>query len=172
MASIVRIAEDFYPKVINNMTVGGVQQIQLKTKVMEVSRTKLRQAGFDWQWHALIGNTSVGIVQSSSGLLNPAGITNLKDTVNFGIVDGNNAFYGYIDALRRNDLVKILAEPTVDDGQRPRGIVQFGRAIRHPGAAEPRNGFDRVQELRHASRLRSDRAGQRRHPPGSSAVGE
>jgi pilus assembly protein CpaC len=111
VASIVRIAEDFYPKVINNMTVGGVQQILLKTKVMEVSRTKLRQAGFDWQWHALIGNTSVGIVQSSSELLNPAGVSNLTDTVNFGIVDGSNAFYGYLDALRRNDLVKILAEP-------------------------------------------------------------
>ena len=111
VASIVRIAEDFYPKVVNNMTVGGVQQILLKTKVMEVSRTKLRQAGFDWQWQAIIGNTSVGVVQSSSGLLSPSGITNLKDSVNFGIVDGNNSFYGYIDALRRNDLVKILAEP-------------------------------------------------------------
>ena len=48
--SIVRIAEDYYPKVVNNMTVGGVQQILLKTKVMEVSRTKLRQVGFDWAY--------------------------------------------------------------------------------------------------------------------------
>ena len=36
------------PKVINNMTVGGVQQVLLHVKVMEVSRTKLRQLGFDW----------------------------------------------------------------------------------------------------------------------------
>jgi len=45
---IVRIAEEFYPKVINAITVGGVQQVVLHVKVMEVSRTKLRNLGFDW----------------------------------------------------------------------------------------------------------------------------
>ena len=45
---IVRIAEEYYPKVINNMTVGGVQTVLLHVKVMEVSRTKLRRLGFDW----------------------------------------------------------------------------------------------------------------------------
>ncbi len=63
--SIVRIAEDYYPNVVNNLTIGGVQQILLKTKVMEVSRTKLRQAGFDWAY--LDGEDFV--VQSVSGLL-------------------------------------------------------------------------------------------------------
>ena len=29
----------------------------------------------------------------------------------FGVVDGNRAFYGFIDALRQNDLIKVLAEP-------------------------------------------------------------
>ena len=43
---IIRIAEEYYPKVINNMTVGGVQQVLLHVKVMEVSRTKLRELGF------------------------------------------------------------------------------------------------------------------------------
>ena len=45
---IMRLAEDYAPKVINNINVGGVQQILLKVKVMEVSRTKLRQLGVDW----------------------------------------------------------------------------------------------------------------------------
>jgi pilus assembly protein CpaC len=105
--SIVRIAEDYYANVVNNLTVGGVQQILLKTKVMEVSRTKLRQAGFDWSY--LDGPDFV--VQSVSGLLTGAGIPTGGDTVRFGIVDGNRAFFGYIDALRQNDLIKILAEP-------------------------------------------------------------
>jgi pilus assembly protein CpaC len=114
VSSIVRIAEDFYPKVVNNMTIAGVQQILLKTKVMEVSRTKLRQAGFDWSWSSLIGGKS-SVVQSVSGLLgqNDKGVmvpTGL-DTVRFGVVDGSSAFFGYIDALRRNDMIKILAEP-------------------------------------------------------------
>ncbi|MHB8973485.1 MAG: type II and III secretion system protein family protein [Pirellulaceae bacterium] len=111
VGSIVRIAEDYYPKVVNNMTVAGVQQILLKTKVMEVSRTKLRQVGFDWDWSAVLGQTSVSVVQSVGGLVNGAGIPTGLDTVRFGIVDGNSAFFGYIDALRRNDMIKILAEP-------------------------------------------------------------
>ena len=45
---IIQIAEQYYPKVINNMSVGGVQQVLLHVKVMEVSRTKLRQLGVDW----------------------------------------------------------------------------------------------------------------------------
>jgi len=41
VSPILRLAEDYAPKVVNNITVGGVQQILLKVKVMEVSRTKL-----------------------------------------------------------------------------------------------------------------------------------
>jgi pilus assembly protein CpaC len=112
--SIIRMAEDYYPNVINNLTIGGVQQILLKTKVMEVSRTKLRRAGFDWAY--LDGGDFV--VQSVSGLIAPqqgpaAFATATSDTVRFGIVDGNRAFYGFIDALRRNQLLKVLAEPTL-----------------------------------------------------------
>jgi pilus assembly protein CpaC len=110
VVSIMQIAQDYYPKVVNNMTVAGVQQILLKTKVMEVSRTKLRQAGFDWSWNALIAGQN-SVVQSVGGLVNSAGVPTNIDTVRFGIVDGNGAFWGYIDALRRNDLIKILAEP-------------------------------------------------------------
>jgi pilus assembly protein CpaC len=36
---IIRIAEEYYPKVINNMNVGGCQQVLLRVRVMEVSRT-------------------------------------------------------------------------------------------------------------------------------------
>jgi pilus assembly protein CpaC len=56
------------------------------------------------------------VIQSVSGLLaggaNPAAaVATGADTVRFGIVDGNTAFYGFIDALRQNDLIKVLAEP-------------------------------------------------------------
>jgi len=109
--SIVRIAEDYYPKVVNNMTIGGVQQILLKTKVMEVSRTKLRRAGFDWMFL----NNEVSVIQSVSGLLVGGGtaasaVATGGDTVRFGIV-GDSSFSGFIDALRQNDLIKVLAEP-------------------------------------------------------------
>ncbi len=110
--SIVRIAEDYYPSVINNLTIGGVQQILLKTKVMEVSRTKMRQIGFDWAY----SNGDDFIFQSVSGLLAGGSgmgqvIATGGETVRFGLVDGNKAFYGFIDALRQNNLIKVLAEP-------------------------------------------------------------
>jgi pilus assembly protein CpaC len=45
--SIIRVAQDYFPQVINDMTVGGVHKVLLHVKVMEVSRTKLRSLGFD-----------------------------------------------------------------------------------------------------------------------------
>src|SRR3972149_5682671 len=53
---IMRLAEDYAPKVINNINVGGVQQILLKVKVLEISRTKLRRMGVDFAH--LAGNGS------------------------------------------------------------------------------------------------------------------
>src|SRR3954463_7708735 len=50
VSPIMQLAADYSPKVINNIQVGGVQQVLLKVKVMEVSRTKLRQLGVDWAW--------------------------------------------------------------------------------------------------------------------------
>lgn len=107
---ITRIAQDYFPQIVNNLTVGGVQKVLLHVKVMEVSRTKLRTLGFDW---AEINGQSF-ITQGVSGLLNGVGqVTGGPSTVRFGIVDGNNQFYGFLEALRTNDLAKLLAEPTL-----------------------------------------------------------
>jgi pilus assembly protein CpaC len=74
---IVRIAEEYYPKVINNMTVGGVQTVLLHVRVMEVSRTKLRQLGFDWA--KITGGNTVasgvsGMLQSPTSPSLPTGV--------------------------------------------------------------------------------------------------
>ncbi len=45
---IIDIAKEFYPNVINQMEVGGDQEIQLKVRVVEIDRTKLRQLGFNF----------------------------------------------------------------------------------------------------------------------------
>ena len=115
VSRIVRMAEDYYPNVINNITIGGVQQILLHVKLMEVSRTKLRQLGFDWA--NFNGNDSV--VQSVAGLISRADVaagtaTSAQgETIAFGIVNNANSFFGFIDALRQYNLVKVLAEPTL-----------------------------------------------------------
>lgn len=113
-SKIIQFAQVYYPKVLNNITVGGVQQVKLHVKVMEVSRTKLRAMGFDFG----VTNGNDFLVSSISGLISPASAAagaaaGAGDTVRFGIVDGNNKFFGFLEALRKDNLMKILAEPTV-----------------------------------------------------------
>ncbi|MHC2065938.1 type II and III secretion system protein family protein [Bremerella sp. T1] len=116
ISRIVQMAEDYYPKVINNITVGGVQQVMLKVKLYEVSRTKLRTMGFDWA--AFSGNDF--IVQSVSGIISSAATgggsiaSNGADTVTFGIMGDNSSFFGFVEALRQNNLAKLLSEPTIN----------------------------------------------------------
>ncbi len=116
---IIRIAEEYYPKVINNMTVGGVQQVLLHVKVMEVSRTKLRRLGFDFAKQTGSNVVASGVagllatsVDTTAGMV-PGVQGNPFNTFAFGIVNGNNAFYGFLDALRQDNLLKILSDPTL-----------------------------------------------------------
>ena len=119
VSRIVRMAEDYYPKIINNISVGGVQQVLLHVRVLEVSRSKLRNMGIDWA--NFNGNDFV--VNTASGILAPpelevgAGVTGSlvasADTLRFGIVDGANAFFGFLETLRSYNLAKLMAEPTL-----------------------------------------------------------
>jgi pilus assembly protein CpaC len=113
VSRIVRLAEDYSPKVINNITVGGVQQILLHVKVMEVSRTKLRTLGFDFASFSGSGS----FISSISGLIssiNGSTVTTTGgETIAFSIVDDSSAFFGFLEALRQYDLMKIMAEPTL-----------------------------------------------------------
>lgn len=117
VSKIREIAEQFYPKVLTNIQVSGVQQVLLHVKAMEVSRTKLRSLGLDWS--SLSPNT---LVQSmGAGLLTgvSAGAggytinTSGPDTFRLSIIDGNDAFFAVLDALRRDSLMQVLAEPTL-----------------------------------------------------------
>jgi len=115
VSRIVKVAEEYYPKVINNMTVGGAQQVLLYVKVMEVNRTKLRDMGFDW---AEITKNGSFISQSVSGLQNSNSSIPLTpnldaNTLKFGILSGGNQFFGLLSAMQKNQLVKVLAEPTI-----------------------------------------------------------
>src|SRR5690606_8147188 len=72
VSRIVTVAKDYYPNVINNMYVGGVQQVMLHVKVMEVSRSKLRQLGVDW---AAIGKDFF-VVSTPAGLGDASSLQN------------------------------------------------------------------------------------------------
>ena len=109
---VVQIAELYFPTVINRVTVTGVHTIQLETQVMEVSRTKLKELGIDWAF----ANGDDVIANSAGGLLNAAGSTFTgTGTQNFtvGIAENGTSFFNSIKALRQNNLVKVLANPTL-----------------------------------------------------------
>jgi len=126
ISRIIQIAEDFYPKVINNITIAGVQQVLLKVKVLEVSRTKLRQVGFDFRvqsGQSFFQSAISQILGTASGNFGTAGVapgpgiiaTPSSDNLHlsFGIVNPNSAFLGFLDMLERQQLATILAEPNL-----------------------------------------------------------
>ncbi|QDT07000.1 Type II secretion system protein D precursor [Rubripirellula lacrimiformis] len=113
----VAIVEQFYPTVVNNIRVVGVQQILLHTQIMEVSRTKLRDLGIDWGSFTENGffysspGSLVDLGQSTTGGLLPSTEGVLNSTNRLFASGGD--FTAMIAALRRQDLIKFLAEPTV-----------------------------------------------------------
>lgn len=113
---IIETAESYFPSVINNLEVGGVQQIALKVKVMEISRTKLRQLGVDF---AYLKGTGTFVSSGITGLVRMASLPTATvastgvETFSYGVLGGGNNFFSFIEALRQDDLAKVLAEPDV-----------------------------------------------------------
>jgi pilus assembly protein CpaC len=113
----VAIAEQFYPTVVNNIKVVGVQQVLLHTRIMEVSRTKLRDLGVDWgtvssdSFFYSAPSQLIDVTGSGLGGVFPTPEASLNAT-NRIFVNGGD-FEAFIAALRKQDLVKFLAEPTV-----------------------------------------------------------
>ncbi len=117
VSPIMQLAADYSPKVINNVQVGGVQQVLLKVKVMEISRPRLRQLGVDWAWFGG-GNGSfivskpgelISTFSSAARTVTTAG----NATASFGVIGNNGAFFGVLDALEENQVAKVLAEPNI-----------------------------------------------------------
>jgi pilus assembly protein CpaC len=114
---IIDVAEKFAPSVLNQMSVGGVSQVQLQVKVMEVQRSKLRQLGFNFQFVGADG---------SSFSINPATIAN--PTVQFAITDNGDTFRTFIEAVETNALARVLADTAVvTNSGRPAQILAGGQ---------------------------------------------
>jgi len=137
---IVRIAEEYYPTVINNMTVGGAQQVLLYVKVLQVSRTKLRTLGMDMMGFS--GENYGGSVVS--GLITKAnpttsllrGVTSFStngtETLQFGLLSNGNGFVGIIEALKQDDILKVMAEPKLVTVSGRPAVVNVGGEVAYP----------------------------------------
>jgi len=109
---VVHIAEQYFPTVINRVTVTGVHTIQLETQVMEVSRTKLKELGIDWAFangDDVIANSAGGLLSATGAAFAGSGSQNFT----IGIAENGTSFFNSIRALRQNNLVKVLANPTL-----------------------------------------------------------
>ncbi len=110
-------------QVVNNVRIGGVQQVQLECVIAVVNRSDARNYAFSWN---VIGNnwiansifaTPLGVTQ----LLTPfapanvtTGLINLgSNNLSFGVLNSNSSVMGFLQALRTEGLTKILAEPRV-----------------------------------------------------------
>ena len=136
ITATVEIAEQFYPRVLNQMQVGGAQQVILKVKVMEVQRSKIRQLGFNFLYlnENLALASTPGQLTQLIGLTTPFGgppgatVAPISAAqIAAGIVDDNNIFQGFLEALKREALLKILAEPTLNTSNgRPANLLAGG----------------------------------------------
>ncbi|MEL7497122.1 MAG: pilus assembly protein N-terminal domain-containing protein [Planctomycetota bacterium] len=110
--NLVAVAKDYFPvNVINHINIPKAQNVAIKVKVYEVSRTKLREVGVDWSYFG----ADIDIVSSVSELISAASGTASTGvgTLQFGVVDGSNNFQAFIQALEQHNVAKLLDEPTL-----------------------------------------------------------
>lgn len=109
-------------QVINLLQVPGPKQVLLKVKVAEINRTGFRQIGADilavTPSGTILGTqlgsatATTGANATAGGLQGFADLLNTGNTTAFGLF--NNARLAiFVDALRRNALLKVLAEPNL-----------------------------------------------------------
>lgn len=118
-------AEIPVPQIINLIKVPGPQQVLLKVQIAELNRTALREfgtsflvQGSDFAVGSTIGpplarGAGVGAGAGASGLLGLLNPLAGQDSItHFGVFNGGDVSF-FINALRANQVLKILAEPNL-----------------------------------------------------------
>ncbi len=114
LSRALSIAEAYAPKkVINSLQVGGVQQVMLEVRVAEMNRELIRRLGINFSMVApesfgisLLGQLTQ-IMETGAQIVTPS-ISGL-----FGFNTGSVSWTGFVDALKEENLVKVLAKPTL-----------------------------------------------------------
>ncbi|MEI9474969.1 MAG: type II and III secretion system protein family protein [Deltaproteobacteria bacterium] len=107
------------PKMINVLEVAGVHQVMLEVRVSEMSRSLLRRLGFNFNYISSSGRTlGLGMLNKLTTLPAagfPSSGTNVSDSVNalFRFLADGTTWTVFIDALKEEGLLKVLAEPTL-----------------------------------------------------------
>jgi pilus assembly protein CpaC len=121
-------------RVINALRVGGVQQVELCVTIARVARSEARSIGFSFletgQQHFVASILSSPLTLTGASVATVQSATaNLSGSPNaiFGIMNSTQTFTGFLEALRNQSLVKVLAEPKlVTLSGRPAQFVSGG----------------------------------------------
>lgn len=92
---------------INNSVIRGSQQVNIRVRFAEVARTELQSYGIDWSIEYQSSGFQFGVIGDNA--IPTTGGGNL--TIGGG--SGSFDFEVVIEALKRNGIVKILAEPNL-----------------------------------------------------------
>lgn len=132
LSRAMSIAEAYVPKkekVINSMQVGGVQQVMLEVRVAEMNREMIRRLGINATAMTPqgFGMTALNQLTTMLGGNSFSGVTGglLSNTLNlsqqattavngaFQFQTGNITWSGFVDALHQENIIKVLAKPTL-----------------------------------------------------------
>jgi len=111
--------KDSKAKVTSFVEVGGVQQVMLEVRVSEISRSLLRRLGVNFNYitdkGANLGLSMLGKLSQLPSEGWPGNPMVVSDVVNYiAQFPGNGATWtAFVDALKEEGLVKVLAEPTL-----------------------------------------------------------
>jgi len=121
LSQVIAVAEACAPggKINNLLEVSGIHQVMLEVRVAEMSKSLIKRMGINFNWitqtgrfgvSSLGGLTNVDISNLSKGLT-----TTYTSSVNalFNFSSQNATWTAFIDALKSDGLIKILAEPTL-----------------------------------------------------------
>ncbi|WP_084508460.1 type II and III secretion system protein family protein [Mesorhizobium sp. WSM3224] len=99
-------------QVVNRIKVAGSLQVNLSVRVAEVSRGAMKELGINLSALGQIGNFKVGLL-SGGGRGAGSGAANGGGTAEIGYDDGNVSIGAVLDALAKEHIASILAEPNL-----------------------------------------------------------
>jgi pilus assembly protein CpaC len=108
-------------QIINFLSVGGAHQVMLEVRVSEMSRNLAKRLGINFNFISQSGRkfgvSRIGSLTSTEFTLGSVAslVTEMADPVNilFNFTRKGDSFLFFIDALKENGLLRILAEPTL-----------------------------------------------------------
>lgn len=117
----LEVAEPYAPKkVVNLLQVGGAQQVMLEVRVAEMNRDLIRRIGVNMNGVGAGNNFGVTALNNLTSLSGPGALDGPMSQFVTGAVNalvrfqtGDITWTSFIDALKEEDVVKVLAKPTL-----------------------------------------------------------